>query len=226
MNYIDIINSTYFKDTYSKIEILKKDFPINHGFIHINNTIKNAKNLAKVFQLTNEETEILLVATALHDIGYLQGRENHALNGAVLAKDYLLSKTDIPLIDVITICRAISNHGGRSIEEYTDKITICLILADKMDFVASRYSTNMEEYPSYKKFLNVEHTEMERLGNKIVLNIYMKNGSDCGEISGCNYCKKLEHILKFVSQKQGVETEIKVKEINEYAKTIEGIIEN
>ena len=39
MNYLDIVNSDYFKETYSKIEEMKKDFPVNHGFIHVNNVI-------------------------------------------------------------------------------------------------------------------------------------------------------------------------------------------
>ena len=41
MNYIDIQNTDFFQNSYSKIEELKKDFPVNHGFIHIKNVIKH-----------------------------------------------------------------------------------------------------------------------------------------------------------------------------------------
>ena len=45
MNYIDILNSDFFKQTYLQIEELKKDYPVNHGFIHIHNVINNSKKL-------------------------------------------------------------------------------------------------------------------------------------------------------------------------------------
>ena len=54
MNYSDILNSKYFIEIYTKIEEMKKDYPVNHGFIHINNVIRNAKRLVNIF-LDNED---------------------------------------------------------------------------------------------------------------------------------------------------------------------------
>ena len=77
MDYVDILKSDYYKETYSKIEELKKDFYVNHGFIHIDGVIKNADYLADLFCLTRKQKELLLIASALHDVGYLMGREDH-----------------------------------------------------------------------------------------------------------------------------------------------------
>ena len=35
------------------------------------------------------QKELLLIACTLHDIGYLEGRDDHALSGGILAEKYL-----------------------------------------------------------------------------------------------------------------------------------------
>jgi len=47
MNYKDILVSEYFNTSYAEIEELKKDFYVNHGFIHINGVINNANEKYK-----------------------------------------------------------------------------------------------------------------------------------------------------------------------------------
>ena len=58
MNYQDILESKYFNETYAKIEELKKDFCVNHSFIHINGVIKSAKYLADLFCLNFKQKEL------------------------------------------------------------------------------------------------------------------------------------------------------------------------
>ena len=60
MDYKEILKSDYFKETYAKIEELKKDFYVNHGFIHINGVINNAKYLADLFCLNPKQKESIL----------------------------------------------------------------------------------------------------------------------------------------------------------------------
>ena len=44
MTYKDILSGEFFFDIYSEIEYLKRDYPVNHGFVHIWHVIQNAKN--------------------------------------------------------------------------------------------------------------------------------------------------------------------------------------
>lgn len=158
MKYIDIINSDFFNYAYSTIEELKKDFPVNHGFIHVNHVIENAKKCAKVFNLSEEEERLLLIASALHDIGYLKGRENHAGNGAILARE-VLKKSGLNNSQIDVICTAIANHGGDELSDFNNKISMCLILADKLDFVESRYRRDIEP-ERYQVFFNILKTDI------------------------------------------------------------------
>ena len=50
MDYKDVLKSDYFNETYAKIEELKKDFYVNHGFVHVDGVINNAK-FQKLFEV-------------------------------------------------------------------------------------------------------------------------------------------------------------------------------
>lgn len=145
MNYKDILKSDYFKATYTQIEEMKKDFPVNHGFIHIRNVLAHAKELAREFGLTNPQRKNLYIACVLHDIGYLGGRKDHAESGAILARE-CLSKCGLKQTDISVICSAIALHGGKDKAAFLCPVARCLAIADKMDLTRDRYD---QANPSY-----------------------------------------------------------------------------
>lgn len=194
MNYTDILNSEYFKETYTKIEELKKDYYVNHGFLHINGVIENAKYLAEVFSLDLRQKELLLVASVLHDIGYLMGREEHAKNGGILAYEYLKGKMSDA--DVKLVCDAISSHGGKCDEDYLSPVSRCLILADKFDFSKVRYKDDGKEHSSLPLFKSIEkvHLRKENLNN-YKLDIYSTNKNLFDGIEDNYFFKKLFEVF-------------------------------
>lgn len=200
MNYVDIINSDYFKKTYVTIEELKKDFPVNHGFIHINNVIENAKKLAITFNLNEKETSLLLIACSLHDIGYLSGRDDHAYNGSVLVKE-ILKNWNFNENDIKVISKAIKNHGGKNEYEYDDIISMCLIIADKLDFIATRYDKNRlkEEYKNI--FPHIINTYLDYINNEIILNIVIASSFSISDFESSSYYNKLINFLNILSKK-------------------------
>lgn len=199
MNYIDIINSDYFRQTYSKVEEIKKDYPVNHGFIHINNVIKNAKRLAKTFKLTKNEKELLLVACTLHDIGYLSGRDDHAQNGSIIAKE-ILKIWDFNNSDIEIITNAIKNHGGKQKEDFQDRVSMCLIIADKLDFINSRYDKSKLKESYLKIFPNINDTYLDYKNNKLILNIFINQNFSLEDFQESNYYNKLNNFLNLLSQ--------------------------
>lgn len=194
MNYNDILKSEFFKDAYSKIEQLKKDFPVNHGFIHVSHVLENAKELSEIYGLSKKEEQNLLIACALHDIGYLKGREDHPKSGAVLAEKFL-KENNFPQKDISVICDAISRHGGKDISDYRDPISRCLVLADKFDFISSRYNAQDE---SVKNYLAIERVKFE-VGAENVLKIFVKDFFDVTEFEN-SYGAKLKKTLAMLSE--------------------------
>lgn len=197
MNYLDIKESEFFNSAYNQIAILKKDFAVDHAFIHIGNVIENSKRLARLVNLSVEDENLLLIAAALHDVGYLKGREEHAKNGAIIVCEFLAENNfDKEKID--KICLAIASHGGKEVENYYDDISFCLILADKLDFISNRYHADRLE-ERHEFYLHIYKTEFVLKDDKYYLNVY----SDCeiSEEKKSNYFfTKLNAVLEFVSK--------------------------
>ena len=197
MNYLDILESEFFKQTYTEIAELKKDFAVDHAFIHIGNVIENSKRLAKLFNLNKENENLLLIAAALHDVGYLKGREEHAKNGAIVAREFLV-ENNFGKENIDKICLAIASHGGKEINDYYDEISFCLILADKLDFISNRYHADRLE-ERHEFYLHIYKTEFVFENDKYYLNVY----SDCeiSEEKKSNYFfTKLKAVLEFVGK--------------------------
>ena len=199
MDYLDIVNSDYFKETYEKIEQMKKDFPVNHGFVHINNVINNAIKIADVFCLNNHEKRMLLIACALHDIGYLEGRDDHALNGSILARKFL-EDNSFSEFEIDIICSAIKSHGGKNISDYDNRISMCLIIADKLDFVSSRYNQNILDDNKSKIFPHIFDTYVTN-GVDVILYIVVDNFFDCQLFEESSYFRKLNEFMTLLSLK-------------------------
>lgn len=208
MNYEDVLNSKYFKDTYTKIEKIKKDYPVNHGFVHINNVIRNAKRLVAVFNLNKKQEELLLIACALHDIGYLEGRDDHAIRGATLAREYLKDNNFCDE-DIEVICDAIRNHGGKKEDDLTDLVSMCLVIADKLDFIYSRYDKERLKENYINIFPYILDTYLEHKEGLLTLNIEINNKFDIDSFKKEHYYSKLTDFLMLLSKRLICNYEIK-----------------
>ena len=215
MDYIEIQNMDFFKNSYSKIEELKKDFPVNHGFIHISNVVENSKKLARLFNLSLEETEILLISSVLHDVGYLEGRDCHPEKGAILVKEFLKNNFNFNESKIERICKTIANHGGKSAEEYSDVISLCLILADKIDFISKRYNSDFEKYPNVKPFLTIKSTYFEKIDNKLIFHIETTDKNLFLKEVGSYYYEKLPKVFENVKKVYNFDIETCFDEVKE-----------
>ena len=210
MTLEQIMDSEFFTDTYTKIEKLKKDFPVNHGFIHIRHVVENGKHVAQVFNLDEKQTNQLLIACALHDIGYLKGRHDHAKNGGEFATE-VLQNWGFDKDDIKTISTAISNHGGDTIECYNDVISRCLILADKLDFVKTRYRL-IPGYPyNTYAYFHIKKTYIKYDKNKISLHIVYDGWDFFEEFLDASFCAKLKNCLALLSKVLSCEYDIVIE---------------
>ncbi len=210
MTLEQILDSDFFTDTYTKIEILKKDFPVNHSFVHIRHVIENGKHIAQVFGLDQKQTNQLLVACALHDIGYLAGRHDHAKNGGILAQQ-ILPDWGFSDQDTQTISTAISNHGGDTIDCYADTVSRCLVLADKLDFVKTRYKL----IPGYDygtmSYFHINKTYISFAENKLTLHIVYDGWDFFDEFLHSSFYAKLTNCISLATQSLGAEYDIIVE---------------
>ena len=196
------MQTDFYRKTYSEVEELKKDFPVNHGFLHVNHVLANAKKLAKIFGLNKNERRQLYIASVLHDIGYIKGREEHAKSGGEMAKEFL-EKNGFSQSDVSVICDAISRHGGKDISDYQSPISLCLVLADKLDFVGSRYNPNIAEHPVNPIYLAIKSLDLAIFPNEIVLKFQVKKDFNPQEFISGHFGRKLTLVFSTLSEVLG-----------------------
>ncbi len=135
MNYIDILNDENVIEAYKRIDEINP-YPFNHGLKHIKNVCDIMNKLCEVLNISKDENEALLISCALHDIGQVDGREEHGRK----SKEYLIAKfgkelENIPFYD--EILNAIEKHDNPC---DSSNSLFCLLVqfCDKMDFSKER----------------------------------------------------------------------------------------
>jgi len=108
----------------------------DHGFNHINNVVERARMIAEKIGFSKEQIDITVVASYLHDIGNITGREHHSLAGSLMAFQ-LLRDLKMNIEKIAQIVTAIASHDEYA-GEVTDEISAVLIIADKSDVRRSR----------------------------------------------------------------------------------------
>jgi len=87
-------------DIIEKAKVFATDLLVNvlnpkhlyHNLKHTERVVKSTKELLDAHTLSDEENEILLVATWLHDTGYTKGTANHEESSCIIAKEFLNSE--------------------------------------------------------------------------------------------------------------------------------------
>lgn len=175
MNKIDsnyILNDSEILEMYERIDKVN-EVPFSHGLKHIKNTIKLADKLAKVFSFDNREREILKVCEALHDIGQVDGRDNHGFKSAIFAKKYLSKFNYYTNEEIEMICSAISTHSEKKdFNKLENTYSWFLLFIDKMDFSFKRLENNSLEKFGYLIYNDIKDLHFELENN--IFKIYIE----------------------------------------------------
>ena len=153
LTYLNVLNDKQINNMYLTIDRNNR-YAVSHGKIHIENVTNHAKEIAEAVSLTSEETRLLLIAGALHDIGRYFSNKGHNIAGLDFIKDYLSDKLTINEIDIV--CNAIVSHDIKSAKfDEMNNIDYCLILADKLDYDRTRLLPEyLDENPHFNLYKN------------------------------------------------------------------------
>jgi len=108
----------------------------DHGFNHIKNVTERSRMIAEQIGFSSEKIELTCIASYLHDIGNITGRENHSLAGSLMSFQ-LLRDLSMDTNSIAQIVTAIASHDEYA-GEVTDEISAVLIIADKSDVRRTR----------------------------------------------------------------------------------------
>ena len=152
-----MLNDEEIVSVYRKIDNHNK-FPSNHGMKHI----------FGVIELSKRAILILQTALILHDIGQVDGRENHGYKSMLFAKNYLPSKNIFDDSELSLIYSAIETHD--ECFDYSllqNNFSWLVNMIDKLDFSKNRLENNYRERFEYSVY-----EDIERLNFSLESNIF------------------------------------------------------
>ena len=204
--YEKLLSEEYVVNIYKGIENNRR-IPISHGFPHINNVLSYCKKLAELFNLNESEKEELFTSAVMHDVAQAFLQPNHAYNGSIIVKEMLENNESIdPVyirskIDISRVCNIIKNHGGKKKEEYEDKLSCLLILADKLDITKDRLRPRYKEIDCLWFMECIEKVDIELKGNVLKIIISVNNNKSLEELNEKGGLDKLFKILDIFDER-------------------------
>ena len=199
MNYINILNNNVVIDNYNKIDKINP-YPFNHGLKHVKNVCKIMDNLCTTLGIKDEEKEALLIASALHDIGQVDGREEHGKK----AKEFLIRNFSLELEnskyynDMLYAIEHHDNHCNIELPLFTLLVQFC----DKMDFSKERLEDNYRERFRYYCFENIDKIDFIYNDENFGINIITSNVDNFKELFlKENFSKKVINAVEILGRK-------------------------
>jgi HD superfamily phosphohydrolase YqeK len=160
MKYIDLISDTSINELFDKID--SRDDVYVHGMKHALNVVDNIDKLCKMLNINSEELNYLKIAGYLHDIGRVDGDENHQVFSKIFVFNYLNSKIDSVWLDKILL--AIEKHHEKENVSNLSLFEHILLFADKMDFSYKRLKVKGDCFE--KNILDIDFMVVD---NKFIL---------------------------------------------------------
>ena len=111
-----------------------------HSFAHVGLVAERASYILETLGYDKKDSELVKIASYLHDIGNIVNRKEHSQSGAVMAFR-ILDNMNMDAEDIATIVTAIGNHDEGD-GEAVNAIAAALIIADKSDVRRSRVRNN------------------------------------------------------------------------------------
>lgn len=135
MNYNELLRDEQILEIFGKIDQHHNN-KYNHGKQHAANVINNMIQLTNLLKVEKQEQNYLCIAALLHDIGQLEGKEEHYVRSSNFANNYLKDKVTVEWNSKIT--QAILKHHEKEKIENLSLFEHLLLFADKMDFTKNR----------------------------------------------------------------------------------------
>ena len=202
--YEKIYNDQSIRKIYTDIEkreILNKDQAF-HNFEHITNVANMVKKILSELNVNEEIIYKAEIASILHDVGALEGKENHAYRSYEFAKKYFNdNKINFEGMDLVTEAIKIHSDGF----ETENIIALSLILSDKLDVKKNRISEEGKKYIGNRQYAHIENIIVNVKDKMLQIEFVTDGNMDIKEANEYYFTKKIFKSIKAFSQKMGLE---------------------
>ena len=170
ITYQEVLSDPLIIKIYSNVDKVRVNNWAGHGLTHIAKSINNMKKIAQVCGLEDKQMlENALIACALHDVGMIAGKPQHAKRSFKFAKAYLKNKVDKK--SKRQIISAIKNHSQiRPSAPLCEKL---LVLADKLDMDHLRILPGGKGIPGMRQVESISKIDILVTNQTLVVEFFI-----------------------------------------------------
>lgn len=198
--YNNILNDISIKEIYSKMEIIENQEKrwAYHNFNHILNVLEIVENILSQMKCDQDFIAQAKIACLLHDVGALQGKDNHAYRSYEYAKDYF-ENNNIRFAGIDDVLEAIKIHSDGF--DTNNLIALSLIFADKLDIKKSRISEEGKKIVGNRQYAHIEDIKVYIDNGSLIINFITDSIINMEELNEFYFTKKVFKAIESFSKK-------------------------
>ncbi len=201
--YNEILNDDSIKSLYNEIEIIedKEKGWAYHNYDHVLNVTKIVE---KTLSSIGSNQEFILkakIACLLHDVGALQGKDNHSYRSYEFAKNYF-KNNNIVFDGIEDVLEAIKIHSDGF--DTNNLIALSLVFADKLDIKKTRITEEGKKIIGNRQYAHIEDIIININNNCLIVNFITDGNINIKELNEYYFTKKVFNAIKSFSNKVGL----------------------
>ena len=170
----------------------------HHDFKHVTNVASMVESILKQLGYDKDYINEAKIAALLHDIGCIQGKDNHQERSAIMAKKYL-KENNIGLKYEDEVISAIKNHSAGFDE--VNIMTLCLIFCDKLDIKKSRVAKEGYNVIGMRQLQYIDDINIAIDDEYVEVNFLAKDKMDIKELNNFYFIDKVFKAINSFSNK-------------------------
>lgn len=205
--YNNILNDEDIRNIYNSIHIYEDEEKgwAYHDFNHVLNVSSLVEQILIKLKYDEELIYSAKIASILHDVGAILGKDNHALRSYEYAINYFLEK-NIDIKYKNEVLEAIKIHSdGFSTDNI---IALSIILADKLDVKYTRVAEEGKTIEGHRQYLNIIDIKTEIDNNYLKIYFTTNNNFDFEEFNNYYFTKKIYKAIESFAKKIKLKYEI------------------
>ena len=201
--YNEILNDKSIKLLYNEIEIFedREKGWAYHNYAHVLNVTKIVEKTLLSIGFNQEVILKAKRACLLHDVGALQGKDNHAYRSYEYAKNYL-KDNNIVFDGIEDVLEAIKIHSDGF--DTNNLIALSLIFADKLDIKKSRITEEGKKIVGNRQYVHIEDIIVSTDNKCLIVNFITDGNMNMKEVNEYYFTKKVFNAIKSFSSKVGL----------------------
>jgi len=198
--YKKILNDNSIKLLYDKIKIIedKEKGWAYHNYDHVLNVTKIVEKTLLSIGCNQEFILKAKIACLMHDVGALEGKDNHAFRSYEYAKNYF-KNNNIVFNGIEDVLEAIKIHSNGF--DTNNLIALSLIFADKLDIKKSRISEEGRKIDGNRQYAHIEDIIINVDNGHLIINFITDGKINMKEVNEYYFTKKVFNAIESFSRK-------------------------